>query len=45
MEPGTVIKKKPRIVCNVGDTQYEVVKHIAKKKFGWHLNEDFENEE
>lgn len=40
-----VIKKKPRIVCNVGDTQYDVVKHVAKKKLGWYLNEDFQDDE
>lgn len=45
MEAPVVIKKKPRIVCNVGDTQYEVVKHVAKKKLSWHLNEDFFDDE
>ena len=45
MEANVVIKKKPRIVCNVGDTQYEVVKAVAKNKLGWYLNEDFLSEE
>lgn len=45
METNRVIKKKPRIVCNVGDTQYDVIKSVAKSKLFWHLNSDFTNEE
>jgi tubulin polyglutamylase TTLL6/13 len=45
METNFVIKKKPRIVVNVGDTQYDVVKHVSKTKLGWCLNEDFFDEE
>ncbi|OMJ87548.1 hypothetical protein SteCoe_10725 [Stentor coeruleus] len=41
MEAGVVTKKRPIIVCNVGDTQYEVVKHVAEKSLGWHLTDDF----
>ncbi|OMJ76038.1 hypothetical protein SteCoe_23175 [Stentor coeruleus] len=41
MEEGVITKKRPRIVCNVGDTKYEVVKHVAAKCLGWHLTDDF----
>lgn len=45
MEQKQVPKKKPRIVCNIGDTEYEVVKHVAQKKMGWYLNDDFSSDD
>lgn len=45
MEPKQVPKKKPRIICNTGDTEYEVVKSVAEKSMGWQLNNDFTSDE
>jgi len=40
------VKKKkivrPKIVMNVSDTQYEVVKYVGKKLFGWKLSYETE---
>ena len=42
-------KKKPKgkgrkIVLNISDTKYPVVKYIANKKLGWRLSKDEEDE-
>jgi len=34
--------KKPKIVMNVSDTQYDVVKYVGKKIFGWKLSYETE---
>ena len=34
-----------KIICNVSSTKYEIVRHVAKKVFGWKLNYDEESDD
>ncbi|CAG9327848.1 unnamed protein product [Blepharisma stoltei] len=38
-------RKKPIIICNVAETEYDVVKHVASKSMGWKLSFEENDEE
>ena len=37
--PSKLVLKKARVICNVFDTEYEVVKQVASETFSWRLSE------
>lgn len=45
MEPKTQTYRPGRIICNLSSTKYEIVRHVAKKVFGWKLSYEEDNED
>lgn len=39
------LKRKPIIVCNVAETEYDVVRHVSGKSMGWKLSFEENDEE
>jgi tubulin polyglutamylase TTLL6/13 len=40
---GANMKSKKKMVMNIGDTRYPVMKYVAKKLLGWKVCKDIEN--
>ena len=45
METKTSLPRSSKIICNVSNTKYEIVRHVAKKMFHWKLSYDEESDD